>query len=220
MRAWIVHVGLITALIGSGCAVNFVRRSPQDIQRLAELSAELDQFRELARLKAGEADEFRRAKSLMEGQFDDSEASIGYDERGLVTRLIDQVLFDSGKAELRGTARSVLDRVAHVLKEVPDQPVAVEGHTDNVPIMHSGWASNQALSEARAKAVTEHLAGRGLDASRLIARGYGDSKPIASNDDTAGRQQNRRVEIVILPQSSRYGTESRRHSTGTAYQKK
>lgn len=189
-------------VVCSGCAINFAKRSPWDIQQLAELSDQLEQFKTLAQLKAEEAEELRRAKAMLEQRLGSSEASIGYDERGLVTRLLDSVLFDSGKAQLRLGANKVLAKVAKVLQELPDQPVGVEGHTDNVPIRYSGWADNRALSVARANAVVEYLIQAGVAAGQLIAVGHGEDKPIASNDTAAGRQQNRRVEIVILPKSS------------------
>jgi chemotaxis protein MotB len=207
--AGMIGVGLLAA---SGCAVTFAKRSPWDIQQLAELSDQLEQFKTLARLKAEEADELRRAKELLEQRLTSSEASIGYDERGLVARLLDKVLFDSGKAELRRAAYPVLDKVAQVLREVPGQPVGIEGHTDNVPIKFSGWADNRALSLARANAVMDYLVDKqGIDSSRLIPVGHGDEQPIASNDTADGRQKNRRVEIVILPRASgkSYGERAR-----------
>ena len=193
-------LGLLTA---AGCAINFSKRSPWDIQQLAELSDQLEQFKTLARLKAEEINELRRAKGLMEQKLSGSGASIGYDERGLVTRLVDQVLFDSGKADLRRGAYPVLDKVAQVLQEVPDQPVGIEGHTDNAPIKVSGWADNHELSVARANAVLSYLVEKhGIDSARLTAMGYGEDHPIESNETAAGRQKNRRVEIVILPRAS------------------
>ena len=193
----------IALLVGVGCAINFSKRSPWDIQQLAELSDQLEQFKTLARLKAEEADQLRRAKALLEQRLSSSEASVGYDERGLVARMLDQVRFDSGKAQLHPGASAVLGKVAQVLLEVSNQPVGIEGHTDNVPIKHSGWADNTALSLARAKAVADCLTEQhGIPAGRLIVKGHGESRPIASNDTAAGRQKNRRVEIVVLPQSS------------------
>jgi chemotaxis protein MotB len=197
-----IVIGL-AVLAGAGCAINLAKRSPWDIQQLAQLSDQLEQFKTLARLKAEEADQLRRAKEALEGRLSSSEASVGYDERGLVTRMLDSVLFDSGKAQLRPSASRVLDKVAKVLQEVPDQPIGVEGHTDNVPIKVSGWESNHALSVARAKAVVTYLVQQhGIDPARLTAIGYGEERPIDSNDTAAGRQKNRRVEIIILPQAS------------------
>jgi chemotaxis protein MotB len=137
--------------------------------------------------------------------------------------MLDRVLFDSGKAILRRSAYPVLDRVAQVLQEVQDQPVGVEGHTDNVPIKVSGWADNDALSLARAQAVVDYLVTkRGMDSGRITAIGYGESRPIASNDTADGRQKNRRVELIILPQSSgaSYKAQARRVlGSETSYEK-
>ena len=202
-QRWVAGVVMGMSLVMAGCAINFAKRSPWDVQQLAELSDQLEQFKTLARLKAEEADELRKAKSLLEQRLSSSEASVGYDERGLVARMLDHVLFDSGKAQLRRGAYPVLDTVAAVIQQVPDQPIGVEGHTDNRPIKYSGWATNQALSVARANAVVEYLVQKhSLPARRFTAIGYGEEHPIASNDSTGGRQKNRRVEIIILPQSS------------------
>ena len=214
---WAAVVAGTVALAGTGCAIQFAKRSPWDIQQLAELSDQLEQFKTLARLKAEEADELRRAKGLLDGRLSAAEASVGYDERGLVTRLVDQVLFDSGKATLRPGASGVLEKVAQVLKEVPHQPIGVEGHTDNVPITYSGWADNAALSTARANAVVDDLVSQhGVNPGRLTAIGYGESRPVASNNAPEGRQKNRRVEIIILPQASgkSYEAEADRASRG------
>lgn len=190
-------------VITTGCAINFAKRSPWDIQQLAQLSDQLEQFKTLARLKADEAEQLRQAKALLEQRLGSSEAAIGYDERGLVTRMLDQVLFDSGKAQLRRSAFPVLDNVAKVLQGFPDQPIGIEGHTDDRPITYSGWADNRALAVARARAVADYLIEQhGIDSSRITTIGYGEEHPIAPNDSAAGRQQNRRVEIVILPQAS------------------
>lgn len=222
MNRWMAGVVVGAVLVSPGCALNLAKRSPWDIQQLAELSDQLEQFKTLAQLKAEEADQMRRAKEELEQRLKSSEVSIGYDERGLVTRMLDRVLFDSGKATLRRSAYSVLDRVAQVLKDVPEQPVGIEGHTDNQPIKVSGWADNQALSLARAKAVVDYLVNqRGLDASRFTAIGYGESRPITSNATAHGRQKNRRVEIIVLPKASgqSYKEEAKRVSHQTTYSK-
>ena len=203
MSRWVVGVLGLAMVVGNGCAINFAKRSPWDIQQLAELSDQLEQFKTLAQLKAEEADQLRQAKELLEQRLGSSDVSVGYDERGLVTRMLDRVLFDSGKATLRRGAHPVLDKVAKVLEQFPNQPVGVEGHTDNQPIKHSGWADNKALSLARARAVVAYLTKVGVSAGQLTAVGYGEEKSIASNETAAGRAQNRRVEIVILPQASK-----------------
>ncbi len=215
MRRWLAGVMGMALVAGTGCALTFAKRSPWDIQQLAELSDQLEQFKTLARLKSDEADELRRAKVLLEQRLGSSDVSVGYDERGLVTRMLDRVLFDSGKAQLRRSASPVLDKVAQVLSEVPSQPIGVEGHTDNVPIKYSGWANNKALAYARANAVVGYLVDKhGIDPDRLTPIGYGEERPLASNDTPEGRQQNRRVEIIILPRASgkSYEAEAERES--------
>ena len=212
---------LALGLLLGGCAINFAKRSPWDIQQLEQLSDQLEQFKTLAKLKAEEADQLRRAKGMLDQRLTGDEASVGYDERGLVTRMVDQVLFDPGKAELRKGAATVLDKVAQVLEQVPDQPVGIEGHSDNQPIRQSGWSDNEELSVARANAVMNYLVEkRGIESARLTASGYGESRPIADNATAAGRQKNRRVEIVILPQASgRAYREAAHGSTRSRYAK-
>jgi chemotaxis protein MotB len=201
------RLGILAAALVAvgGCALTLAKRSPWDVQQLAQLGDELERFKALAQLKEDEAQELRRAKAMLEERLSSSDVSIGYDERGLVTRVLDRVLFDSGRAKLRRTSYSVLDRVSKVLQDVPGQPVLVEGHTDDQPIRHSGWADNQVLSEARAQAVADYLVQRGLEGARLRVQGMGERKPIAANDTPSGRQENRRVEIVVLPQASELG---------------
>ncbi|MDP3722222.1 MAG: OmpA family protein [Candidatus Omnitrophota bacterium] len=199
-------IGMV-AVLGGGCAISVARRSPWDIEQLAQLSDQLEQFKTLARLKAEEAEQLRRAKALLDAQVSSADVNVGYDARGLVTRMLDQVLFHSGKADLRRDARAILDQLAQVLGEVSEQPIRIEGHTDNVPITHSGWADNAALSLARANAVAEYLTQqRGISRDRMTIVGYGEERPIASNDTAQGRRKNRRVEVIILPQATTSST--------------
>ena len=85
------------------------------------------------------------------------------------------------------------------MKENPDVMGIIEGHTDNQPIKYSGWKSNWELSAHRALSVLHHLKDTGIAPERLSAIGYGEYRPVASNQSTQGQQLNRRVEIVILP---------------------
>lgn len=202
MSRWIVGLISLTLIGTTGCAITLSKRSPWDVQRLEALSEELEQFKTLAKLEQGEADQLRRAKDQLQEQVGSSRVHVGYDERGLVTRFVDRVLFDSGKAQLRVSAFQALDQVGKVLQEVADQPVGIEGHTDNEPIKYSPWTDNAELSVARANAVAEYLTSRHqIDRGRLTVIGYGEDRPIADNGTPEGRQKNRRVEIVILPRS-------------------
>ncbi|MGE5582419.1 MAG: OmpA family protein [Bacillota bacterium] len=119
-------------------------------------------------------------------------------ERGLVVNLADSVLFESGSAELSPKAREILDRLADILFATKKQ-IRVEGHTDNVPIHTARYESNWQLSTDRATNVVIYWLGKHPDqAPNLSAAGYGEFRPIASNDSPEGRSLNRRVDMVIL----------------------
>jgi len=119
--------------------------------------------------------------------------------RGLVVRVLtDKVLFDSGQATLKPESLPLLGEVANLLNVATNHQIAVEGHTDSVPISSAQYPSNWELSTARATTVVRYFLTRGVTASRLAAAGYADLHPIASNATDRGRQLNRRVEIVLL----------------------
>lgn len=118
--------------------------------------------------------------------------------RGLVVRLLtDRVLFDSGLATLKAEGLPLLAQIGTLLALERRHPITVEGHTDDVPINTSQYASNWELSTARATAVVRHLIGRGVPARRFGAAGYADLHPLATNGTEGGRARNRRVEIVL-----------------------
>jgi chemotaxis protein MotB len=110
-----------------------------------------------------------------------------------------EVLFASGSAQLSEAGHAPLKELAAVLKQFPDRRFMVAGHTDNVPIGPSNYKSNWELSTARAVTVTEFLASSGVNPSRLTAAGYSEYDPIRPNATEAGRGENRRIEIVLLP---------------------
>jgi outer membrane protein OmpA-like peptidoglycan-associated protein len=113
-------------------------------------------------------------------------------ERGLVVTLGD-VMFETGKAELRGGVASNLDNLAAFLNRFPDRTVTIEGHTDNV----GTDSSNMNLSQNRAESVENYLVGKNVADTRMLATGKGEGSPVASNESDTGRQQNRRVEVII-----------------------
>lgn len=186
----IIAVFLATALSGCTFVVQKGRRS--DIQKIEDLSQQLD--------------ELGRARELLERRFAeeirDKQVKLEMMKKGLVITVVGDLLFDSGKAKIRREGYAVLDKVAQVLAEdVPDLEVGIEGHTDNQPITHSGWKSNWELSVARALSVVHYLIDeKTIPPERLSAIGYGEYNPVAYNDTREGRQLNRRVEIVILPE--------------------
>ena len=112
--------------------------------------------------------------------------------RGLIVNMSD-VLFDTGKFTLRPVAREKLAKVAGIVSGHPGLRLDVEGHTDSV----GGDSYNQQLSEQRAAAVRDYLTQQGMPGSSVTAKGFGKTQPVASNDSARGKQQNRRVELVI-----------------------
>ena len=112
--------------------------------------------------------------------------------RGLVVNMGD-VLFDTGKADLRQPAREALAKLSGIVLNYPTLHLTVEGHTDSTGTKEF----NQKLSEQRANNVRDYLVSQGLSADSLTAQGFGQADPVADNKTAAGRQKNRRVEIVV-----------------------
>ena len=199
VRLLLVAIGLVG--ISTGCGVNFFFGRPSDVQKIQQLASEMDKIKSQ---KDVENQQLREAQAMLEQrlkkEISDKQVKLELAERGLVLTFVSEVLFDSGKAILRPEAKESLAKVASVIREkVADRDVGIEGHTDDEPIKMSGWKSNWELSTARATSVLHQLDEKGVNPRRMVASGYGEYRPVASNDAVQGRQQNRRVEIVILP---------------------
>jgi outer membrane protein OmpA-like peptidoglycan-associated protein len=111
----------------------------------------------------------------------------------LLVHFQSDVLFEIDSAILNASSRSALDEVTDVLAEYRKTAVVVQGFTDST----GSEEHNQSLSERRAGSVMNYLIGRGIDAARIVAVGYGEGEPVASNETAAGRQQNRRVNVLL-----------------------
>lgn len=123
-------------------------------------------------------------------------ATVEYGEALVIVRLNDRLLFPSGKVELDDSGREILLEIAPIIQAAP-ATVEVQGHTDSVPISSWLFPSNWELSSARASAVVRTLIDGGVPADRLHVVGYADTAPRADNGTAEGRQENRRVEIVL-----------------------
>lgn len=169
----------------------------RDRMRLAMRTSEADAAQR--RLASSEASNQRQSAALAEADARERELQRQLEEldakktdRGMVVTLGD-VLFATNESDLRGGALNNLSRLADFLVEYPDRNVVIEGHTDSV-----GSADyNLGLSQRRANSVRAYLMSQGVPSNRLAANGMGMGFPVAGNDSASGRQQNRRVEIII-----------------------
>jgi chemotaxis protein MotB len=118
-------------------------------------------------------------------------------ENMIRVRLQNTILFPSAYSTLSPEADEPISKLAQVLKDMPN-PVVIEGHTDDVPLVKSPYHSNWELSVSRSNAVIEKLVSDGVPPERLVAAGYGEFRPAAPNDSPENRARNRRVEILIL----------------------
>jgi chemotaxis protein MotB len=117
----------------------------------------------------------------------------------MLIALPNDVLFDSGKTDIKADGQAALTDVAKVLATIPDRNFLVAGDTDNVPIHTARFPSNWELSTARAVEVTKFLIANGMRPQVLAAAGYGEFDPVAPNDSADHQAQNRRIEIVLQP---------------------
>lgn len=181
----------VLAITLAGCTIIFQKGRKSDVEKIESLSKQLSELEDVKKL----------LEERLKQEISDKQVKLEMAEKGLVITFLADILFDSGKAEIRSSAFNSLDKIAKVLSEnIPDLNVGIEGHTDNVPIKRSHWKSNWELSAHRALSVLHYLASdKGISGERVSAIGYGEFRPVASNDTKEGRQLNRRVEIVILP---------------------
>jgi outer membrane protein OmpA-like peptidoglycan-associated protein len=162
------------------------RLSEQEMQALRERADSLRNAAEEANRRLAEA--VGQLRSLVA-----EITNLQQTQRGLVISLSD-ILFDVGKSTLKPGAQASIGRIAVVLRQYPQHQILVEGHTDAT----GSDEFNLQLSRDRASSVRTELVAGGVEASKISAEGFGESRPVATNDTPAGRQQNRRVEIVIV----------------------
>ncbi len=143
----------------------------------------------------------------LEDEIKRGELTISNLEGQLSVNLLNKILFDSGETALRKDGQKVLKSLGDVLNKFPDKALMIEGHTDNVQIssrLKERYPTNWELSTARATSVVHFLQDSvGLPGERLIAAGYSQYKPVASNEDSDGRAQNRRIQILLVPYNNK-----------------
>ncbi len=165
---------------------------------------------EVSRLKAGEppsisdrfrqnfSSDFKRISRALQSLKGKTNMTLMLDERGIVVRLSQPMLFKGGSAELKSGAYDVLDEIASAIKSTA-RNIRIEGHTDNIPVQSKEYPTNWDLSSARALVVLKYLlSAHSFDPTKISASGYGEFRPIATNDTLRGRSKNRRVDIILL----------------------
>lgn len=158
--------------------------------------AELDEERSAIKDQLAEFQELTRQFKRM---IDSGRLKVTFRRGRMIVELPAQVLFPSGSAELTNDGGKALDDVAKILRSMRNRRFIVAGHTDNVPVSNDQFASNWELSSARAVKVTAQLIRGGLRPEQLVAAGYSEYDPVARNTNEAGRQKNRRIEIILEP---------------------
>jgi chemotaxis protein MotB len=176
-------------------------------RRIIELEQEI---MEIKAEKAESVKEISEAYNAMiekmKSEIADGQVTITELKGKLTVNMLDAVLFDLGKADVRPEGLVVLQKVIDVLKGVKDRVIRVEGHTDNLKIfgnLAKKYSTNWELSAARAINVTKYLQSQGIDPNILSATAFGEYKSVATNDTEEGRAQNRRIEIVLIPKELR-----------------
>jgi outer membrane protein OmpA-like peptidoglycan-associated protein len=180
----------------------------RDRTRLTARTSEVDAAQRQAQLSREQSDAAMRAAQGAQRQTADAQArtllleeqlralNAKKTERGMVVTIGD-VLFDTGRADLKAGSARDMGKLAEFFRANPERTALVEGFTDSV----GGTAANKELSDQRADAVRSALVGMGVARERINVQGYGEAFPVAGNDNASGRQMNRRVEVVLSDDS-------------------
>ncbi len=225
-----MKIGMLAALLAfSGCIS--ISTHEKQMKKYRDTTAELSQTKskldvvearnmELERAleeKEGDNELLKTEMSSMRSTYDElvqelkdnivsGDIGVQRNAKGLTITMGNQILFPSGKADLQPRGKKVLGQIAGVIKKSKGHLIEVEGHTDNQRVagaLKTRFPSNWDLSAARAASVVRHLQEEGkIDPSLLVLTAYADNRPLVSNDTPKGRQENRRVEITLVPKKS------------------
>lgn len=166
---------------------------------MAELNKLVEELRAKERQAQARQQVFQSMIDKFKKMVDSGKLRIRIVRNRMVVELAENILFDSGKSDLKADGKTALQEVGAVLATITGREFQVSGHTDNVPIKSAKFPSNWELSTARATAVSRALVAAGLPAGRVVASGFGEHHPRASNRDAEGRARNRRIEVLVVP---------------------
>ena len=166
---------------------------------LADAKARLDELRRAQDAAEARAKQFKQLVVKFQRMIDAGQLKVALRNGHMVIQLANDVLFDSGRTDIKPAGQEAIKQVAVILKTIQDRHFQVAGDTDNVPIQTPLFPSNWELSTRRAVEVVRFLVGQGLRPETISAAGYGEFDPIAPNDTAQNRQRNRRIEITLEP---------------------
>jgi chemotaxis protein MotB len=176
--------------------------SSVDKEKIGKFSRSLQQVFNIIELPVQESDDYqKKVTGELTGAVSNVEGiNIKSDPRGIVITLSNDTAFVSGSADIKNSTLTSLEQLADILNRNPGR-IVIEGHTDNVALSGGKYKSNWELATARAAGVLHVFIKKGIDPNRMIIAGYGEYRPVASNESAEGRARNRRVEIVFAPTS-------------------
>ncbi len=173
-----------------------------DEARIAELESQLQELEKTRQLAQKRLEMFQGLLEQFSSLIKAGKLSIAIKDGKMVLEMPGDILFPSGSAVLSAEGKTVLAEVASALRNIPEREFMISGHTDSDPITGGPYDDNWELSTERALGVVRFLEEKGVSPSNLAAAGFSKYQPEASNDSDPGKAQNRRVEIVIMPNLS------------------
>jgi chemotaxis protein MotB len=169
---------------------------------MTDAATRLDELKKQAAAAEARAATFRGLITKLRSMIDSGQLTVVIRDGRMIIALPNDILFDSGRTDVKTEGKAALAKVAQVLATMPDRNFLVAGHTDDVPIRTELFPSNWELSTRRAVQVVHYLISQGMRPKVLAAAGYGEFDPIAVNDTPEHRAKNRRIEIVLQPNLS------------------
>jgi len=179
-----------------------VKERSQLAQAMADTNARLEELRKQKAAADARAAQYRAVVARLRSMIDSHQLQVAIRGGRMIIALPNDVLFESGRTDVKSDGKAALAKVALALAPIADRSFLIAGHTDNVPIRTELFPSNWELSTRRAVEVVHYLVSQGMNPKLLAAAGYGEFDPVAPNDTPEHRAQNRRIEIVLQPNLS------------------
>ena len=170
--------------------------------KLSASQSEIDELKRAREAAERRTRAFRELLGKLRSMIDSKALSVKVRKGRLIVQMSDKVLFEPGKSDLKADGQKALGAIAQALKTIPDRDFLIAGHTDNKPIRTVRFKSNWELSVARGLEVVKYLQGEGVDPTHLGAAGYSEFDHVGDNSTDEGRAQNRRIEIILMPNIS------------------